>query len=101
VPSSAVQDYRARLNARCAARDALIAVDARLAHARLATFFSGVVLALLAWHSAVMVWWLLAPVAVFVWVVRRHDGVLRARELAIRGSQFRRARGRASRRMRD
>jgi hypothetical protein len=88
MPSTAVQEYRARLNARCAARDALTAVDARLAHARLATFFSGVVLALLAWHSAVTVWWLLAPVAVFVLLVRRHDGVLRARELAIRGIGF-------------
>jgi MutS domain V len=88
VPSTAVQEYRARLNARCAARDALAAADARLAHARLATFFSGVVLALLAWHFALTVWWLLAPVAVFGWVVRRHDAVLRARELAIRGIGF-------------
>jgi hypothetical protein len=66
----------------------MTAVDARFAHARLATFFSGVVLALLAWRSAVAIWWLLAPVAVFVWLVRRHDGVLRARELAIRGIGF-------------
>jgi hypothetical protein len=88
VPSTAVQEYRARLNARCAACDALTAVDARLAHARLATFFSGVVLVLLAWRSAVTVWWLLAPVAVFVWLARRHDRVLRARELAIRGIGF-------------
>jgi hypothetical protein len=88
VLSTAVQEYRARLNARCAARDALTAVDTRLAHAQLASFFSGVVLALVAWHSAVTVWWLLAPVAVFVWLVRRHDGVLRARELAIRGIGF-------------
>jgi hypothetical protein len=88
VPSTAVQEYRARLNARCAARDALTAIAARLAHARLATFFSGVVLALLAWHSAVTVWWLLAPVAVFAWLARRHDRVFRARELAIRGIRF-------------
>jgi hypothetical protein len=88
VLSTAVQEYGARLNARCAARDALTAVDARLAPARLATFFSGVVLALLVWRSAVTVWWLLAPIAVFVWLVRRHDGVLRARELAIRGIGF-------------
>ena len=88
MPSTAVQEYRARLNARCAARDALTAVDARLAYARLATFSSGVVLALLAWQSAVTIWWLLAPAAVFVWIVRRHDGVLRARELAVRGIGF-------------
>jgi hypothetical protein len=88
VPSTAVQEYQARLNARCAVRDALTAADARLAHARLATFFSGVVLALLAWRSGVTIWWLLAPVAVFVWLVRRHDGVLRARGLAINGIGF-------------
>jgi hypothetical protein len=88
VPSTAVQEYRARLNARRAARDALTAADARLAHARLATFFSGVLIALLAWHPGITIWWLLAPVAVFVWLVRRHDRVLRARELAIRGIDF-------------
>jgi hypothetical protein len=32
--------------------------------------------------------WLLAPVAVFVWLVRRHAGILRARELAVRGINF-------------
>jgi MutS domain V len=85
---TAVQEYQARLNARCANRDALTAADARLAYARLATFFSGVVLAVLAWHPGVPIWWLLAPGAVFVWLVRRHDGVLRARELAIRGIGF-------------
>jgi hypothetical protein len=84
VLSTAAEEYCARLNARCAARDSLTAVNARLAHARLATFFSGVLLALLAWHSALRVWWLLAPIAVFVWLVRRHNGVLRAREWAIR-----------------
>ncbi len=88
MSSTAVQEYRARLDARRAGRDALTAADARFAHARLATFASGVVLALLAWHSAVSAWWLLAPVAVFVWLVRCHARVLRARELAIRGIGF-------------
>ena len=45
-------------------------------------------LALLVWQSAVTVWWLLAPVAVFVWLVRRHARVLRARELVLRGIAF-------------
>ena len=45
-------------------------------------------IALLAWHPGITIWWLLAPVAVFVWLVRRHDRVLRARELAIRGIGF-------------
>jgi hypothetical protein len=75
VPSTAFQEYRARLEARCAARDALTAADARFAHARLATFFSGVALALLAWRFPASVWLLLAPVAVFVWLVRAHARV--------------------------
>jgi hypothetical protein len=88
VAQPAVQEYRARLEARRATRDALTAADARLAHARLATFFSGVVLAIVAWQFALSLWWLIAPVAVFVWLVPRHDRVLRARELAIRGLAF-------------
>jgi hypothetical protein len=88
VPSTAVQEYRARLDARRVARDALTAAAARVAHARLVTFFSGVVLALLAWYSAMSVWWLFAPVAVFGWLVIRHERVLRARELAIKGIGF-------------
>ena len=84
----AVHEYQARLHARRADRDALTAVDARLANTRLVTVLAGAVLALLAWRSVVSVWWMLAPVAIFVWVARRHDTVLRARELAIRGIGF-------------
>ena len=86
--SNALHEYRARLEARRAAREALTAADARLAYARLATFFSGVVLALLAWRYALSLWWLLVPVAVFVWLVHRHAGLRRAQESAIRGIGF-------------
>lgn len=88
MPQTPVQEYRARLDARRAARDALTVADARVAHARLVTFCSGVVLALLAWRSGLSLWWPLAPVGVFLWLVRRHDGVLRAREFATRGIGF-------------
>jgi hypothetical protein len=88
VPSRASEEYRARLDVRRAARDALTAADARFAHARLATFFSGVLFAVLVWRLALSPWWLLAPVAVFVWLVREHARVLRAREMAIRGIAF-------------
>ena len=86
--STAAQEYPARLNARSATRDTLTALDARLAYARLATFVSSLVLALLAWNSVISAWSLLAPVLVFVWLLRRHDGVIHARELAIRGVGF-------------
>jgi hypothetical protein len=88
MPPTAAQEYRVRLDAPHAARDALAATDVRLAYARLATFFLGVPLALLAWRSAIGFWWLLAPVAGFVWLIRRHDCVLRGRELAIMGIGF-------------
>lgn len=60
----------------------------RLAHARLATFLSAVAIAVLAWRPGISPWWLLAPVAVFVWLMNRHAHVLRARELVIRGIAF-------------
>lgn len=88
MPPTAVQEYRARLDARRTTHDALTAADARLAYARLATFFAGVVLALVAWRSALSLWSLAAPIAVFLWLVRRHAGILRARELATRGIAF-------------
>jgi hypothetical protein len=88
VPSSPPQEYRARLDARTAARDALTSADARFAHARLATFFAAVALAFLAWRFGLTPWSLLAPAAVFVWLVRSHARVLDARELAIRGIGF-------------
>jgi hypothetical protein len=45
-------------------------------------------LALLAWRSALSVWWLLLPAVVFVWLVRRHGQVLYARDAAGRGVAF-------------
>jgi hypothetical protein len=66
----------------------LTVADARAAHARLATFVSALVLAGLAWRGATTFWWLLAPAALFLWLVRRHDRILKARELAVRGIDF-------------
>ena len=88
MPSTAFEEYRARLAARCAARDALTVADARYAHARLATFFSAVVLALLAWRFGVTAWSLLAPAGLFVWLVRAHARALDARELVVRAIGF-------------
>ena len=45
-------------------------------------------LALLAWHAVVNPWWLLAPGAVFIWLVRHHERVLRERELAMGAIAF-------------
>ncbi len=81
-------EYSGRLESRRATRDRLIGADARFAHARLATFAAAVLLALLAWRSAVTGWWLVAPAVLFVWLARRHDQVLRARDAASRGIAF-------------
>jgi hypothetical protein len=78
----------ARLETRRAARDRLTGDDARFAHARLATFVSAVVLALLVWRFSVTGWWLLAPAVLFMWLVRRHDQVLRSRDAARSGIVF-------------
>ena len=88
MPPPAPNEYRARQAARRATLDALTAADARLSYARLATFALGVLLVLLAWNDVVSMWWLFAPVAAFVWLLRRHAQVLRARTLALRGVAF-------------
>jgi hypothetical protein len=66
----------------------LTVADVRVAHARLATFFAALILGALAWRGAVGPWWLLTPAALFLWLIRRHDRVIRARDLAIRGIDF-------------
>ena len=59
-----------------------------MSYARLATFAAFVLLALLAWRAGLSLWWLLVPTAIFPWLVRRHDQVLRARDAAMRGIAF-------------
>ena len=88
MPHHAADEYLGRLAVRRATRDSLNATDARFAHARLAIFAAAVLLGLLVWRTALTGWWLLAPVAIFAWLVRRHDQALRARDAAIRGMAF-------------
>jgi hypothetical protein len=88
VAHNPCQEYVARLDARRAARDRLTEADARIAHARLATFAGAVLVAFLAWRFEVSAWWLLAPALLFIWLARRHDQVIRARDAAIRGISF-------------
>jgi MutS domain V/MutS domain III len=88
VPQSPAREYTVRLAARHAARDALSAADARIAHARLLTGAAAAVLALLAWRGLLSAWWLLVPLAAFIWLVRRHAQVLGARDAASRGIAF-------------
>ncbi|MGH9348490.1 MAG: MutS-related protein [Vicinamibacterales bacterium] len=83
------QEYRQRLDARRAAHARLAALDERLSYARLAVFAAGAVAAWLAFRAdALSPWWLAGPVAVFAWLMRRHDGVVRARDAAARAAAF-------------
>ncbi len=84
VHSPASDEYRARLAARKATRDDLNAADARYANSRLATFGIAVLIAVLAWRTPLSAWWLAMPIVGFVWLMRRHDLVLRARDGATR-----------------
>jgi hypothetical protein len=59
-------------------------VGARLSHSRLIVFGIAVLFAVLAWRSVSSPWLLLLPVAMFLWLVRRHDRVLSARDRAAR-----------------
>jgi len=84
MPRSPGQEYTARLEAGRAALDAFTAADARFAYARLATFLSGVTIAVIASQGIVSGAWLLAPAVVFPYLVWRPARVLRARALASR-----------------
>ena len=88
MADSADREYPRRLESRRAARDLLDEADARFSYLRLATFGSAVLLAILAWFGIAGVLWLLVPAALFIWLVRRHDEILRDRDMADRGIAF-------------
>jgi MutS domain V/MutS domain III len=81
-PVSAAAEYRTRLERRRATRDAFDLLDVRYSYARLAVFATGIVLALLAWHGSFSAALLVAPGIAFVWLMRRHDRVVRLRDRA-------------------
>ena len=88
MPHSAADEYRIRLTSRRAARDALTETDARFAHGRLAAVGAAVLVLVLAWRDVSSAWWLAVPAAIFVWLMRGHDRVLRARDAASRAIGF-------------
>ena len=45
-------------------------------------------LAVLGWRAGLSFWWVAIPVAIFPWLVRRHDRVVRGRAAAMRGMAF-------------
>lgn len=88
MSTAPLTEYRERLRLRTAAHQVLSARDARFSYARLAVFAAFLLLALLAWRSLLPWWSLVLPVAAFIWLMRRHDVVIRGRDFAARGMQF-------------
>ena len=88
VSTAPLAEYRERLRQRTGAHEALSARDAGFSYARLAVFAAFALLAALAWRGSLAWWWLLVPIAVFISLIRAHDGVIRRRVAAERGIQF-------------
>jgi hypothetical protein len=88
VISAPADEYAARLAARRATHEALVARDARLSYLRLLVFAIAAILAWLAWRDIVHPAWLAPAVVGFVVLINRHDWVIRARDAAARGVAF-------------
>ncbi len=88
MTSAPADEYAARLAARRATHELLVARDARLSYLRLLVFAISAILAWLAWRDIVHPAWLAPAFAGFVVLVNRHDGVIRARDAAARGVAF-------------
>ena len=81
-------EYRARLERRRVEHQRCIRVDARHAAARLAAFFAAIAVGVAAARDLLPWIALAAPVLVFVFLMRRHDAVIRAKEAAARAVTF-------------
>jgi hypothetical protein len=83
------QDYQLRLERRRSAHAQLVALDARLSHARLAVFAAAAVMAWAALRLDVLsAWWLALPIIAFAWLMKRHDEVITRRDAAARAVAF-------------
>ena len=84
MPVSPADEYRGRLETRRATVAAHDRLDEQLSYARLTTFAVAALIALLAWRDIAPWGLLLLPAIVFLWLIRRHDSALRARDRARR-----------------
>ncbi|HVQ16824.1 MAG TPA: hypothetical protein VMS40_24645 [Vicinamibacterales bacterium] len=80
--------YRTRLAARRATHERLTQIDRQFSYARLGVFGLGGLIAVGAWQQVLSSWLLLLPVAAFIVLVRRHEGVIRQRDEAARAIAF-------------
>jgi hypothetical protein len=83
-----LREYAERLSARRKTHSELSEADARLSYLRLAIFAAGIAAVVAGGRGWGSWWWLLVPLGMFIWVVRRHDRVIRARDQASRAIGF-------------
>ena len=88
MPTSPADEYVERVAARRATLDALNHQDLRVSQLRLVTFFAFVALGVLGFRGTASYWWMVLPLVTFVFLVKRHDQVIRARDRAARAIQF-------------
>jgi hypothetical protein len=84
VPRAAVDEYPVRKASWAGQHETLTRRDRAIAQARLASFAVAVAILALAWRGSASVWWVVVPAAAFVALLKRHDGVIRARQAAAR-----------------
>jgi hypothetical protein len=82
------EEYRIRLESRREAHRRLSVTDASYSYVRLGTFAAAIALGFAARSALVSRWILLAPAALFAWLIRRHDQVISARDQAQRAIDF-------------
>ena len=86
--SDPAEAYRTRLAARRAVHERLTQVDVQFSYIRLGVFGLAVLIAVAAWQQVLSTWLLVLPVAAFVILLRRHEGVIRRRDEAARSIAF-------------
>lgn len=89
MTATPADEYASRLTARRLAHKRLLTRDARLSSLRLAVFAAGALTAwLVLWRNALHPIWLVPALALFVWLVNRHDRIIRERDAAARAITF-------------
>jgi hypothetical protein len=87
--SAPATEYAQRRAVHAATVSKLLGHERRISQARLGVFLAAVVLAWLTFDAALLSpWWLVIPVAAFVALAVKHDGVIRARRRAERARAF-------------
>jgi hypothetical protein len=88
VHADPAEAYRIRLNERRASHELLTRTDRRFSYARLAVFALGALVIVSAWQQVLSIWVILAPIAAFILLVRKHERVIRQRDEAARAIAF-------------